>query len=131
MSTPIRWSIITLSSLVGLTASFLTGIRVASHASLADTEVERLNCDLVTVMRVRSALDAHHKRDDKNLYNTLCVTLYSNAVQLLAAADALPEDHRSMKSVVRLLQQTADYKKLHPESLMFLTTDGVIPPKTV
>lgn len=131
MKCTLRWSIVTLGVLVGLTASFLSGFKFASHSAFGDSQTETLHRDVATVMRMGSALDAHHKGDQKDLYTTLCLTLYTNAVQLLASVDSLPEDHRSRKSAVRLLGQAADYKKLHPESLVFLSSEGIIPPETV
>ena len=131
MKLKLRWSIVTVAVLVCLAVSFADGIRFAHHPTIGDFQTEAMHRNTVTVMRMRSALDAHHEGNNQDLYTTLCITLYTTAVDLLAEVDILPEDHRFRKSAVRLLGQAADYKKLHPESLAFLTSHGSIPPETV
>ena len=131
MKRTLLWLIAILVIIACLAISFICGMRLSHQYTKNQFESKLWNTDIIIIMRMRAALDAHDKGNDKELYTTLCVALYSNSLNLIGTMDANPQDQRFRKSAVRLLGQAADYKRQHPESLAFLELNGCIPPETV
>ena len=131
MKRPVLWLIASLVIIACLAISFISGMRLSRQYPKNGFESKLWNSDIITIMRIRSALDAHDKGNDDELYTTLCVILYSNSVNLIGTMDANPEDQRFRKSAIRLLAQAADYKHNHPESLAFLESKEYIPAETM